>query len=125
MAAVIGCAKGKVVLRMQRARCSASQGEALAEGDGKTSKGRVRFNRRNPDRASPLLRSHGNLQARDQAHIATARRDPRSVMFIHGKPKPLLDLASLLGHCTASSGAAQLRQPSELVAVGTTADIQP
>ena len=47
-------------------------------------------------RLPPLLRSHHNLQARDQAHTATARRDPHGEMFIHGKPKALLELVSLL-----------------------------
>ncbi|WP_417838806.1 hypothetical protein [Tritonibacter scottomollicae] len=95
-AAVIGCAEGKSVLRMQVARDSASQGAAFAEGDGNTPEGRFRFDRRNPGSASPLLRSHHNLQARDQAHTATARRDPHGEMFIHGKPKALLELVSLL-----------------------------
>ena len=95
-AAVIGCAEGKVVLRMQVARGSASQGAAFAEGDGNTPEGRFRFDRRNPGSAYSLLRSHHNLQARDHAHTVTARRDPHGEMFIHGKPKALLELVSLL-----------------------------
>ena len=84
------------MLRMQVARDSAPKGAAFAEGDGNTPDGRFRFYRRNSVSASPLLRSHHNLQARDQAHTATARRDPHGEMFIHGKPKALLELVSLL-----------------------------